>query len=258
MSAPRHAERGAGARGLLLTLAVLALLAVVAFLLSERNARQYTLVLEDGALSVKKGIMAPMGRQAFKTDDPALAAAYAPLKPPPGFSWKEEQDYEDRGALDQALYELLAKWARDDIASEKPELVERALGWLGRADKLAGISAAQREDLRALRAESGYFEARQLLDKTAESLRQARERLRLTAASASRHAGDASEALRRIEPVVDELYQAGRALGGSAVSSTPSSTAAPSSTPNPNPTSTSTANPTATPTAAPPDGGVRR
>jgi hypothetical protein len=251
MSAPRHAERGAGARGLLLTLAVLALLAVVAFLLSERNARQYTLVLEDGALSVKKGIMAPMGRQAFKTDDPALAAAYAPLKPPPGFSWKEEQDFEDRGALDQALYELLAKWARDDIASEKPELVERALGWLGRADKLAGISAAQREDLRALRAESGYFEARQLLDKTAESLRQARERLRLTAASASRHAGDAGEALRRIEPVVDELYQAGRALGGRP-------TATPAPAPTSNPSSNSTANLTATPTAATPDGGARR
>ena len=138
-----------------------------------------------------------------------------PLKPPPGFGWKEEQVFEDRAALDQGLYDLLAKWARDDIATEKPELVERALGWLGRADKLAGISGAQRDDLRALRAESGYFEARQLLEKTAESLRQARERLRLTAGSSSRHAGDAGEALRRIDPVVDELYQAARALGGS-------------------------------------------
>ncbi|HYS83240.1 MAG TPA: hypothetical protein VEM76_21230 [Anaeromyxobacteraceae bacterium] len=249
MSAGRRAERGAGARSLLLTLAVLALLAVVAFLLSERNARQYTLVLEDGVLSVKKGILAPMGYKAFKPDDPVLAAAYAPLKPPPGFSWKEEQVFEDRAALDQALFDLLAKWARDDIASEKPELVERAMGWLGRADKLAGISGAQREDLRALRAESGYFEARQLLDKTAESLRQVRERLRLTAGSSSRHAGDAGEALRRVEPMIDELYQAGRALGGSSMP-IPS----PTSTSNPTSTSTSTANPT----AATPDGGVKR
>jgi len=240
MSAPRHGERGTAARSLLLTLAVLALLAVVAYLLSERNARQYTLVLEDGVLSVKKGVLAPMGRQAFKTSDPALAAAYAPLKPPPGFVWKEEQEFEDRAALDQALYELLAKWARDDIASEKPELVERAMGWLGRADKLAGISGTQREDLRALRAESGYFEARQLLDKAAESLRQARERLRLTAGSSSRHAGDAGAALRRIDPVVDELYQAGRALGGTSV---PPSTPTPTPTPNSN----SNSNPTPTP-----------
>jgi len=229
MSAPRQGERGSAARSLLLTLAVLALLAVVAYLLSERNARQYTLVLEDGVLSVKKGLMAPMGRQAFKTSDPALAAAYAPLKPPPGFAWKEEQEFEDRATLDQALYELLAKWARDDIASEKPELVERAMDWLGRADKLPGISGAQREDLRALRAESGYFEARRLLDKTAESLRQARERLRLTAGSSSRHAGDAGAALRRIDPMVDELYQAARTLGGSP---TAPSTPPPTSTPN--------------------------
>jgi hypothetical protein len=246
MSAARKNERGSATRSLLLTLAVLALLAVVAFLLSERNARQYTLVLEDGVLSVKKGILAPMGSQAFKTDDPALAAAYAPLKPPPGFAWKEEQVFEDRAALDQALYDLLAKWARDDIGSEKPELVERALGWLGRADKLAGISGAQREDLRALRAESGYYEARQLLDKAAESLRQARERLRLTAGSSSRHAGDAGEALRRVEPVVDELYQAGRALGGSP-------------TPPPPPAPPPASGPTATPAPAPaPGGGVRR
>ena len=244
MSAGRHGERGAGARSLLLTLAVLALLAVVAFLLSERNARQYTLVLEDGALSVKKGLLAPMGYKAFKPDDPALAAAYAPLKPPPGFAWKEEQVFDDRAALDQALFDLLAKWARDDIASEKPDLVERALGWLGRADKLAGISGAQREDLRALRAESGYFEARQLLDKTADSLRQARERLRLTAGSSSRHAGDAGEALRRVDPMVDELYQAARALGGSP-------------TPPPPPAPASPPTPTATPAPAA-DGGVRR
>jgi len=238
MSALRLGERGSAARSLLLTLAVLALLAVVAYLLSERNARQYTLVLEDGVLSVKKGVLAPMGRQAFKTSDPALAAAYAPLKPPPGFAWKEEQEFEDRAALDQALYELLAKWARDDIASEKPELVERAMDWLGRADKLPGISGAQRDDLRALRAESGYFEARQLLDKTAESLRQARERLRLTAGSSSRHAGDAGAALRRIDPMVDELYQAARMLGGSPTAP---------STPPPPPTSNPTPPPTSTP-----------
>ena len=59
------------------------------------------------------------------------------------------------------------------------------------------LSSAQREDLKALRAESGFFEARQLLDKGADALRQARERLRLTAASSSSHAGEAGEVLLR-------------------------------------------------------------
>jgi hypothetical protein len=234
-------ERGAGGRSTLLTVAVLALIGIVFYLLSERNARQWSLVTEDGMLTVKKGIMFPMGRQAFKTDDPALAQAYAPVKPPPGAKLDDERSFDDRAGLDQALYELLAKWARDDIAAEKPELIERALTWLSRADRLAGLSAAQREDLRALRAESGYFEARQLLDKGADAVRQARERLRLTAASSSPHAGDASEVLRRVDPLVDELYRAGRLL-------TPPGSARP----EPQQPAPSAAAP-----APPPDGGTR-
>jgi hypothetical protein len=161
---------------------------------------------------VKKGVLFPVGKAAFKTDDPALAAAYAPVKPPPGAKVDEERSFDDRAGLDQALYDHLARWARDDLATNKPEGVERALQWLSRADKLAGLSAPQRDDLRALRAESGWFEARQLLEKAADALRQARERLRLTAGSSSPHAGDSNEALRRMEPVVDELYRASRLL----------------------------------------------
>ena len=48
-------ERGSAGRTFLLVVAVLALFAVVVYLLSERNARTYTLVLEDGYLAVKKG-----------------------------------------------------------------------------------------------------------------------------------------------------------------------------------------------------------
>lgn len=221
MSAPEPSARGAAGRTFLLAVAVLALLALVVYLLSERNARTYSLVLEDGQLAVKKGITAPMGRQAFKTADPAQAQAYAPLRPPPGFRLDEERTFDDRAELDQALYDYLAKWARDDLGSEKPELVERALTWIARAEKLPGISGAQREDLRALRAESGYFEARQLIDRAADALRQARERLRVTAASSSRHAGEASEALHRLDPAVDEVYGAGRLLAPGAAPRAP-------------------------------------
>jgi hypothetical protein len=187
-------------------LVVLALAAAVLWLLSERNARQWFLVNEDGMLQVKKGLLLPAGRQSFKTADPALAQAYAPLKPPPGAKLDEERRFEDRAALDQALYEVLARWARDDVATERPETIERALGWIGRAEKLAGVSTAQREDLRVLRAEVGFFEAKQLLERSAETLRQARERLRLTASSPSTHAREAEAALKRVEPVVDEIH----------------------------------------------------
>jgi hypothetical protein len=210
--AERRWGKAASGKSTFLTLAVILLLGLVGWLLAERNARQYFLVFEEGTLSVKKGVLFPVGKTAFKTDDPALAAAYAPLKPPNGAKVDEERGFDDRAALDQALYDHLARWARDDLAAGKPEGVERALQWLSRADKLAGLSAGQRDDLRTLRAESGWFEARQLLEKAADALRQARERLRLTAGSSSPHAGDANEALRRMEPVVDEIYRASRVL----------------------------------------------
>lgn len=208
----RRWGKPASGRSAVLTLAVLLLLGLVLWLLSERNARHWALVYEDGVLSVKKGILFPVGSQAFKTDDPALAQAYAPLKPPPSAKLDEERSFEDRAGLDQALYDLLARWARDDIATERPDLMERALGWIARADKLANLSSAQRDDLKNLRAESGYFEARQLLEKGADALRQARERLRLTASSSSPHAGDAGEVLRRVDPMVEEMYRAAKLL----------------------------------------------
>jgi len=214
--AERRWGKPASGKSTFLSLAVVLLLGLVGWLLAERNARLYFLVFEDGTLSVKRGVLFPVGKTAFKTDDPALAAAYAPLKPPPGAKVDEERGFDDRAGLDQGLYDLLARWSRDDLAGGKPEGVERALEWLSRADKLAGLSAAQRDDLRALRAESGWFEARQLLEKAADALRQARERLRLTSASSSPHAGDANEALRRMEPVVDEIYRASKLLGPAA------------------------------------------
>jgi hypothetical protein len=136
----------------------------------------------------------------------------------------------------------MARWARDDAATERPELVERALGWIGRAEKLAGVSTAQREDLRALRAEVGWFEARQLLERSADALRQARERLRMAAGSPTPHAREADMALRRIDPLVEELHSAIRDVtpppgsqgaGGAGAPPNGSATSAPSPSPAP-------------------------
>jgi hypothetical protein len=129
------------------------------------------------------------------------------VKPPPGAPAPGERAFDDRAALDQALYDLLSRWARDDIATEKPELVARGLAWVARAERLAGVSAAQREDLRALRGESGYYEALWLLERGAEDLRLAREKLRLAADSPTRHSADAFVLLRRLDPLVEEAFK---------------------------------------------------
>lgn len=205
-------SKPASGKSFLLGILVLLLLGVVVWLLSERNSRQWSLQYEGNTLSVRRGLPLPFGRQAFKTDDPVLAQAYAPIKPPPGTALEMERTFEDRGAMDQALFELLARWARADLAAGPLESAERAMVWIARAEKLTGISATQRDDLRNLRGEVGYFEARQMVDRSAEGLRTARERLRLTSGSSSPFAAEANEAVRKLDGIIDEVHQVGRAL----------------------------------------------
>ena len=202
-----------GGRLTLAGLVIVVLLGAVLWLASERNARQWFLTPEDGQLVVKRGLFLPVGRQAFKSDDPALVAAYAPLRPPAGEEPKEEQVFDDRSQLDEGIFALLAKWARADISTGRPEGLERAAQALSRAEKLPSMSSTQRDELRALKAEVGFFEARQLLDKAGEALRGAREKLRATADSSSPRAGDALLLLRQVEPMVEEVYRAERAAG---------------------------------------------
>ncbi|HSN91546.1 MAG TPA: hypothetical protein VLS93_09975 [Anaeromyxobacteraceae bacterium] len=207
---------GGGARKLLAWLAILGLAAAVIWLLSERNARQYSLVPEQGLLVVKQGIPFVVGRRAFQTDDPVLAEAYAPLVPPPGEALPAERRFDDRSQLDQALFELLAGWAKADVASGDPSRLERGLGYLSRAEKLAGVSASQREVLASLRAESAWFEAQRLLGRGVESLRQAADKLRTASRAPTARGTEAQLLLRSIEPAVDAAVAALAAARGPA------------------------------------------
>jgi hypothetical protein len=203
-------------RQLLAWVLILGLGGLALWLASKQNARRWVLVPEEGQLVVKKGLLFPAGRGSLKSDDPHLLQLYAPIQPPPGAALPPEQSFDDRSALDQALYDVLSKWARDDIAEEKPEPMARGLGYLSRAERLPGISAAQREDLKVLRAEYGFHEARQLLERGANDLRLAREKLKLAADSPGRRAGDALLLLRRLEPLVEETHKLSRSADQSA------------------------------------------
>lgn len=210
--APAPRPRGAPARHLLAWVLALGLGALAFWLASERNARRWILAPEGGELVVKKGLAFPAGSARFKTDDPGLAQTYAPVKPPAGVPLPSEQSFDDRGGLDQALYELLSRWAREDIASEQPERLERGLAFVARAERLPGISAAQREDLRALRGESGYYEALWLLERGVEDLRLARDRLSIAANSSTRRAPEAAVLLRTVESLMERALEATRAV----------------------------------------------
>ena len=193
-------RHGGGFKWALAWLAILGLVGLVAYLVSERNARTWYLVPADGRLVVMKGYLLPMGRGAFETTDPTLAQAYAPLVPPPGKTLPQERTFDERGLVDQAIYDLVSGWAKDEIASGDPARLERGLGYLARAEKLPGLSGAQRDDLGALRAESGYQEALRLLARAVDDLRDASERLRRASTSRSSHATEAGRLLRELEP----------------------------------------------------------
>jgi hypothetical protein len=208
-------RRGGGTfRSAIAWVAILGLLALVIWPVSERNARTWYLVPADGRLVVMRGYLAPIGRGAFETSDPGVAAAYAPIVPPPGKPLPAERAFDERGQLDQAVFELVSGWAREEIASGDPARLERGLGYLGRAEKLPGLSAGQREDLAALRAESGYQEAMRLLSRAVDELRDAADRLRRAASSRSAHAPDAGRLLRELEPAAGEVTAALRRAEG--------------------------------------------
>lgn len=194
-------------RSALPLLAIVGLALAVAWLLAERNARQWWIVAEDGKVVVKKGIFFVAGKSAFQPPDPETARTYAPLVPPPGAAVPAEASFDDRAELDQALFELLARWARDDIGSQQMERMDRARGHLARASRLAGISPAQREQLRVLQAETAFQEAVGHLQEGAGALRRALEGLRLAAEARGPVAAEAAALGRALEPVAASTGQ---------------------------------------------------
>ncbi|MEY2667555.1 MAG: hypothetical protein RJA59_193, partial [Pseudomonadota bacterium] len=189
-------------RSVLPLLLAVGLAVAVAWLLAERNARQWWLVAEDGKVVVKKGVFFPAGKAAFQSADPEATRTYAPLPVPPGMSAPAaEVAYDDRAELDQALFDLLARWAREDIQSQQMERMERARGHLSRASRLAGLSPAQREQLRALQAETAFQEAVGHLQEGANALRRALEGLKLAAEARGPVAAEAAALEKSLEPV---------------------------------------------------------
>lgn len=189
-------------RSVLPLLLAVGLAVAVAWLLAERNARQWWLVAEDGKVVVKKGVFFPAGKAAFQSADPEATRTYAPLPVPPGMAAPAaETAYDDRAELDQALFDLLARWAREDIQSQQMERMERARGHLSRASRLAGLSPAQREQLRALQAETAFQEAVGHLQEGANALRRALEGLKLAAEARGPVAAEAAALEKSLEPV---------------------------------------------------------
>ncbi|HTP50560.1 MAG TPA: hypothetical protein VMK42_07680 [Anaeromyxobacteraceae bacterium] len=183
-------------------LVVVGLGILVLYLLADKNSREWWLVPEEGKLTVKKGIFFPTGKTAFKSDDPELTRTYAPVLPPQGTPLPAERSFDDRAALDQAFFELLAAWAKADIHSEQLDRMQRAREYLERAARLSGVSPAEREELKVMQGETAFSEATWHLGQGSESLRHALDQLRLASEARGPVAAEALSLLRALEPVI--------------------------------------------------------
>ncbi|ATB49287.1 IF-2 protein [Corallococcus macrosporus] len=209
------AQQGFGYRArrtftrLLVFTLILGLGGVVVFLLSQLNARTFTLALQDGQLVVMKGRNAPMGALPYRTGDPRLADAYAPIA-------VEGQDvsslltrkFTDRDELDQALFPVLESLARPRIASDEPARVDQGLYYLRRAEKLSGITEEQRLTLQKHMVDVAYYQARQKLEDARRLVSEALTQLKLAAESQSRNARSANQMLSAVAPPARDLEDA--------------------------------------------------
>jgi hypothetical protein len=240
MMNPQQNRPGFGRRAtsaftrLLVTVLILGLGGAVAFLLSQLNARTFTLAQENGQLVVMKGRMLPTGAAPYRPGDARLADAYAPL-PVEGrdVSALVEQRFTERDELDRALFPVLEGLARPRVQSDDPAVLEKGLYFLRRAELLSGLTEEQRRTLETMKADVAFFQARQKLEQARRDVTEALTQLKLASESRNRNTQRANQMLTEVGPAAQALEKALRAVDASLAE--PGSSPAPSGTGTPPP-----------------------
>ncbi|OJH41170.1 IF-2 protein [Cystobacter ferrugineus] len=228
---------------LLVTLLLLGLGAAVVFLLSQLNARTFSLAQENGQLVVMKGRLLPTGAVPYRPGDARLADAYAPL----GVEGRDvsmlvERKFTERDELDRALFPLLESLAQPKVQSDDPAVLEKGLYYLRRAELLTGLTEEQRRSLAAMKTEVAFFQAKQKLEEARRGVTEALTQLKLAAESRNRNTHRANQMLTTVGPAAQALEKALRAVDASfegaelptpAPSPAPGSQGTPAGTPPP-------------------------
>ena len=167
---------------LFISIFLLALAALIFFLLSERNARLFKLELnESGALTVMRGRHLPVGFAPWTPQDLQLAETYAPfvLDQAARAGLDLNRVYEERDALDRALFDMHREAIEQRAGQSDAATLEEVVRLLRRAERLPGLSDEQKRQLRDLQIRTAYFEGRQRLREAGALLQQAISKLRL-------------------------------------------------------------------------------
>ncbi len=197
---------------LLVTVLILGLGGAVAFLLSQLNARTFSLVQENGQLVVMKGRMLPVGAVPYQPGDARMADAYAPIAlEGKDVSSLVTRTFTERDELDRALFPVLEGLARPKVAAEDPAVVDKGLYYLRRAELLSGLTEEQRRSLEGMKAEAAFFQARQKLEQARREVTEALVQLKVAAESRNRNTQRANQMLGTVGPAAQALEAALRA-----------------------------------------------
>jgi hypothetical protein len=198
---PSFGSRLATAFKRLLVLAVVVGLAgVTVFLLSQENARTFTLEVRDGKLVVLKGKMMPTGADPWRPE-PALVDTYAPidLKGTQPFGVLNVK-FTERDDLDRALYTVLEGLAKPRVASDDAKELDDGLYYLRRADRLSGTTEDQRIALKAMKTDVAFYSARMKLEDAQRQIEEALTQLKIATETPNRHSRSANQMLLMVEP----------------------------------------------------------
>jgi hypothetical protein len=205
-----------GVSRFLVTLFLIGLVGLVAWLASERNARMFSLRAEGDKLVVLKGRMLPMGSDPWMPGDPTLADAYAPipLEGAPADPSLLQSKFPDRDELDRALFGLLEGLARPRIKSGDEKTLEQGLYYLRRAQLLTGLSQEQRTSLQRMQVEIAFYQAKVKLEQARRLLAEALSQLELASNNPGPNAERARQMARSLaapEHAIEEALREGGA-----------------------------------------------
>ncbi len=192
-------------------LAIVALVAALLFLLSERNARTFAVEQRGDKLLVMRGRMFPWGLEPFAPQDKVLVQAYAPISlegDSPGEVLLER--YDDRDQLDRALFRMLRQWVEGRLDSDDPARLAQAMRFLGRAALLNGADEEERRQLRELQGRIAFFEGRARMEESLSALREALAKLKLASEGNGRYSRYAGELYEALSPLSEQLGRATR------------------------------------------------
>jgi hypothetical protein len=199
--AERPARGGGGFSRFILWLVIIALLAGVWWLASDRNERHFRVAVEGNQLVIEKGRFFPMGTGPVAAGD----KMYAPVPLPAGAKPPQEMEFGDQNSLDRWLFDTLSGWARD--SAQKGD-TRTAAALVDRASSLPGLTGVQMSELSRMRADLAWDDALTDLANATQAVQAARRKLEMVRQGNGAHAAEASSLAGKLDAIEGGLKDA--------------------------------------------------